>query len=73
MKTSLGHLPDAKRRELARIEEILFAEFEDALAGSNAPHRKGGRILKIILYGSYARGGWRRSRERLLSALQDFG
>jgi predicted nucleotidyltransferase/HEPN domain-containing protein len=38
--------------------EILFAEFEDALKGRNAPHRKAGRILKIILFGSYARGDW---------------
>ena len=58
MKTSLDHLPDAKRRELARIVEILFAEFEDALKGRNAPHHKAGRILKIILFGSYARGDW---------------
>lgn len=58
MKTSLDHLPDAKRRELARIVEILFAEFEDALAGRNAPHRKAGRILKIVLFGSYARQDW---------------
>lgn len=58
MKTSLDHLPDAKRRELARIVEILFAEFEDALAGKNAPHRKAGRILKIVLFGSYARSDW---------------
>ncbi len=58
MKTSLDHLPDGKRRELTRIVEILFAEFEDALKGRNAPHRKAGRILKIILFGSYARGDW---------------
>jgi predicted nucleotidyltransferase/HEPN domain-containing protein len=58
VNTSLDHLPDAKRRELARIVEILFAEFEDALKGRNAPHRKAGRILKIILFGSYARGDW---------------
>jgi predicted nucleotidyltransferase/HEPN domain-containing protein len=58
VKTSLDHLPDAKRRELSRIVEILFAEFEDALKGRNAPHRKAGRILKIILFGSYARGDW---------------
>jgi predicted nucleotidyltransferase/HEPN domain-containing protein len=58
VKTSLDHLPDAKRRELTRIVEILFAEFEDALKGRNAPHRKAGRILKIILFGSYARGDW---------------
>ncbi|MDB5448251.1 MAG: nucleotidyltransferase [Phenylobacterium sp.] len=58
MRTDLDHLPEAKRRELARVVEILFAEFEDALKGRNAPHRKAGRILKIILFGSYARGDW---------------
>jgi predicted nucleotidyltransferase len=50
--------PGRQARELARIVEILFAEFEDALKGRNAPHRKAGRILKIILFGSYARGDW---------------
>ncbi|HEY8618256.1 nucleotidyltransferase domain-containing protein [Phenylobacterium sp.] len=58
MRTTLDHLPEGKRRELERIVEILFAEFEDALKGRNAPHRKAGRILKIILFGSYARGDW---------------
>jgi predicted nucleotidyltransferase/HEPN domain-containing protein len=58
VKASLDHLPEGKRRELSRVVEILFAEFEDALKGRNAPHRKAGRILKIILFGSYARGDW---------------
>lgn len=58
MKTSLDHLPERKRQELGEIQRILFKEFEDALAGRNAPHRKAGRILKIILYGSHARGDW---------------
>jgi predicted nucleotidyltransferase len=58
VKTSLEHLPEAKRRELACVVEILFSEFEDALKGRNAPHRKAGRILKVILFGSYARGDW---------------
>jgi predicted nucleotidyltransferase/HEPN domain-containing protein len=58
VKTSLDHLPEGKRRELERIVEILFSEFEDALKGRQAPHRKAGRILKVILFGSYARGDW---------------
>jgi uncharacterized protein len=58
VNTSLDHLPESKRRELARVVEVLFAEFEDALKGKNAPHRKQGRILKVILFGSYARGDW---------------
>lgn len=58
MRTDLDHLSVAKRQELKEVERILFAEFEDALAGKNAPHRKAGRILKIVFFGSYARGDW---------------
>jgi uncharacterized protein len=58
MRTDLDHLPDSKRAELARIVEILFAEFEDATALATQKWKKQGRILKVILYGSYARGDW---------------
>jgi len=57
MKTELDHLPVNKRRELDRVIQILFEEFEDA-HGEPTGSRKLGRILKIILYGSYATGGW---------------
>ena len=57
MRTDLEHLPTRKRRELDRVVQILFEEFEDA-RGKPDGERKLGRILKIILYGSYARGGW---------------
>jgi predicted nucleotidyltransferase len=57
MRTELDHLPPAKQRELDRVVQILFEEFEDA-HGKPDGQRKLGRILKIILYGSYARGGW---------------
>ena len=58
MKSSLDHLPQRKQRELERVVEILHEEFEDALKGSTAEWKKKGRILKIILFGSYARGTW---------------
>ena len=58
MRSDLDHLPAAKRDELRMIVRILFEEFADALAGRNAPFRKAGRILKVILFGSYARGDW---------------
>ena len=58
MQTSLDHLPSAKQRELERIVQILFAEFEDATALATQKWKKQGRILKVILYGSYARGDW---------------
>lgn len=58
MRTDLDHLPDRKRRDLERIVQILFAEFEDATALATQKWKKQGRILKVILYGSYARGDW---------------
>ncbi|MBY8829633.1 HEPN domain-containing protein, partial [Hephaestia mangrovi] len=57
MRTDLDHLPPAKQRELERVVEILFEEFEDATKLATGK-RKAGRILKLILFGSYARGGW---------------
>jgi len=58
MKTSLDHLPAPKQRDLERVVQIIFEEFADALAVSTSEWKKRGRIDKIILYGSYARGGW---------------
>ncbi|OAE41731.1 nucleotidyltransferase and HEPN domain-containing protein [Agrobacterium tumefaciens] len=56
MKSSLDHIPHRKQQELARVLEILHEEFEDALGEGTADFKKRGRILKIILFGSYARG-----------------
>lgn len=58
MQNSLDHLPANKQRELERVTAIIFEEFEDALALAKHEWKKKGRIEKIILYGSYARGGW---------------
>lgn len=58
MRADLDHLPPQKRRELERAVQIVFEEFEDALALAKHQWKKRGRIEKIILYGSYARGGW---------------
>ena len=58
MKTDLDHLPPQKQRELERVLQILFEEFEEKLALSTQAWKRKGRILKVILYGSYARGSW---------------
>ncbi|MHC1550906.1 nucleotidyltransferase and HEPN domain-containing protein [Phyllobacterium sp. K27] len=58
MKSSIDHLPERKQRELGRIVEIMLEEFEDALKDSTADFKKKGRILKTILFGSYARNDW---------------
>lgn len=58
MRTDLDHLPANKQRELERVVQIVFEEFDDAFALARHEWKKAGRILKVILYGSYARGGW---------------
>jgi predicted nucleotidyltransferase/HEPN domain-containing protein len=58
MRTDLDHLPAPKQRELERVVQILFEEFGHATSGATMAWKKQSRILKIILYGSYARGGW---------------
>ena len=58
MKKSLSHLPDGKRRELEFTVGVLKDALTDALATRRSPELLSGCILKIILFGSYARGGW---------------
>lgn len=58
MKTGLDHLPEAKRRELAHVVDVLRENFAFATARRSQPHTRGGQLLKVILFGSYARGDW---------------
>jgi predicted nucleotidyltransferase/HEPN domain-containing protein len=58
MRTELDHLPPAKQRELERVVQILFEEFDEKTALATQNWKRKGRIQKIILYGSYARGNW---------------
>jgi len=58
MRTDLDHLPPQKQRELERVVQLIFEEFDDAFALAKHEWKKAGRILKVILYGSYARGTW---------------
>lgn len=55
---TLDHLPASKRRELARVLEILFDEVQTFQAHKHSDRKTGGKILKVILYGSYGRGDW---------------
>lgn len=58
MRDQLDHLPHTAQRELAHVVRVLFEEFEAALRTGTAIWKKQGRIFKIVLYGSYARGDW---------------
>ncbi|USP15732.1 HEPN domain-containing protein [Vibrio gazogenes] len=57
MKTSLDHLPESKQHELATISTILRDTLDDYLQGKTASKSEF-RILKIILFGSHAKGSW---------------
>jgi uncharacterized protein len=58
MRDRLDHLPETRQRELADVVRILFEEFEAATRTKTTRHTKQARILKLVLYGSYARGDW---------------
>ena len=58
MRSDLDHLPDKQQGELAHVIGILRQEFGRAIATATQPWKKNGKILKVILFGSYARDDW---------------
>lgn len=56
LQARIANLPRRAQRDMESAVKILLEEFEKATRGSKAEHRHNGRILKIILFGSYARG-----------------
>jgi predicted nucleotidyltransferase/HEPN domain-containing protein len=61
MRSDLDHLPERQQRELERVRDILLTGFEAAKnggGGGTSTWRRGGMVLKIILFGSYARTDW---------------
>lgn len=58
MKKPLRELPAGKRRELDHAVSILRETFAETVSTRRAPRLRDGRILKIVLFGSYARGDW---------------
>jgi len=58
VKKALDHLPLPKQSELRHVVDVIRASFEEAISTRRAERLKNGKILKVILYGSYARGDW---------------
>jgi predicted nucleotidyltransferase/HEPN domain-containing protein len=56
MKSDIGHLPQKKQVELEKVVRIIHEEFAGVVERSKSDAKKDGRIYKIILFGSYARG-----------------
>lgn len=57
MKDSIDHLPLSKQKNLTYIVDVLRDELEQVTGFANGT-KKHGRILKVILFGSYATGKW---------------
>lgn len=61
MRSDLDHLPERQQRELERVRDILLTGFQAAKnggGGGTQAWRRGGMVLKIVLFGSYARTDW---------------
>jgi predicted nucleotidyltransferase/HEPN domain-containing protein len=58
MRKDIDHLPAVQQGELERVQRVLMEEFGEAIARATVPSRRNGKILKIILFGSYARDDW---------------
>ena len=58
MRRDLDHLPGAKQRELASIVDLVRRGFAVAVKHRTVPRLRQGALLKIILFGSYARDDW---------------
>ncbi|MGC6400338.1 HEPN domain-containing protein [Sphingomonas sp. FW199] len=58
MRKDVDHLPTMQQGELERVQRVLMEEFAEAISKATMPSRRNGKILKIILFGSYARNDW---------------
>jgi predicted nucleotidyltransferase/HEPN domain-containing protein len=58
MMSKLDLLPPGKRDELAFVVDVIRSGFSHATARRTQPHLRAAKLLKILLFGSYARGDW---------------
>lgn len=58
MQSGLNHLPEGKRRELGDGVETVRTGFAEVNAHRTQPRYRAGKLLRIVLFGSYARGDW---------------
>lgn len=56
LQSRIEKLPRRAQRDIERAVQILREEFVQTTAGCKSEHARNGRILKIILFGSYAKG-----------------
>lgn len=58
MRNDIDHLPPLQQNELERATGILMEQFSVATSRATQPWKRNGKVQKIVLFGSYARGDW---------------
>lgn len=58
MRSDVDHLPPVQQAELERVTQTLMSEFAKAISPATQAWKRNGKILKIVLFGSYARRDW---------------
>jgi len=72
VKNSLDHLNLQKQKEVAYIRKVILKELEARLRKSTSKRVARYRILKLVLYGSFARGTWFDDRKSGRASDYDF-
>jgi predicted nucleotidyltransferase/HEPN domain-containing protein len=58
LSQSLAHLPPARQAELARVRDIILEELTQRINASGSARERRYRLLKLVLFGSFAKGTW---------------
>lgn len=58
MRKDIDHLPPLQQIELEQATRILMEQFSAATSRATQPWKRNGKVQKIVLFGSYARGDW---------------
>lgn len=72
MKNSLDHLNLQRQKEVTYIRRVILEELEARLRKSTSKRVARYRILKLVLYGSFARGTWFDDRKSGRASDYDF-
>lgn len=72
MKDRLDHLNLQKQRDIAYVRKVILEELDKRLRASKSQRVRRYRVLKLVLYGSFAKGTWFDDRKSGRASDYDF-
>lgn len=72
MKDRLDHLNLQKQRDIAYVRKVILEELDNRLRASKSERVRRYRVLKLVLYGSFAKGTWFDDRKSGRASDYDF-